>query len=99
MVGLNEGGVAVAGGRVGVAEREVNSETKEDLVVNVHMLTHRLVRVQGNYFTFNNCDGTLSCRFNEVTVYFSDGAVSLHPLNIIFSGEVLDDLKLFVPIV
>jgi hypothetical protein len=99
MVGLGEGGVAVAGGRVRVAEREINSETEEDLVVDVYMLTHRLIGVQGDYFTFNDCDRTLSCCFDKVAVYFSDSAVSLHPLNIVVSWKVLDNLELLVPIV
>lgn len=99
MVGLSEGGIAVAGGRVGVAEREIHCETEEDLVVDVDMLTHGLVRVQRDDFTFDNCDRTLSCCVDKVTVHFSDSAVSLHPLNIVVDWEVLDNLEFLVPIV
>ncbi len=99
MVGLGEGGVAVAGGRVRVAEGKVYCETEEDLVVDIHVLTHCLVRVQWDDFTFDDCDRTLSCGFDKVTVHFSDSAVSLHPLNIVVDWEVLDNLEFFVPIV
>jgi hypothetical protein len=99
MIRLGEGWVAVAGRGVRVTQWEINSETEENLVINVDVLAHRLVRVQRDDLTLDNGHGTFSRSFDEVTVHFSDSAVSLHSLDIVLAGEVLDNLELFVPVV
>lgn len=98
VIRLGEWRVRIAGCGVRVAERDVDGEREENLVVDVDVLSHWLVRVQGYYFTFDNGDRSLGCGFDKVTVHFSDSTVFLHPLNVVINWEVLDDLELFVPI-
>ena len=99
MVRLGERWIAVACGGVCVAEWQVNCKAEEYLVVDIDMLAHRLVRVEGHDLSLDNCSCSLSGSFKEVSVDFSDSSVSLHSLHVILTGKVLNYLELFVPVV
>lgn len=99
MVRLGVRGITLQSGVVFVARGLINSETEEDLVVNVDMLAKGLIWVQRLNLAFNKSHGTGSRSSSEVCVDIRYSSVSLHSLNEVLTGEVLHNLELFVPVV
>jgi hypothetical protein len=77
----------------------VDGETEEDLVVNVDVLAKGLIGVQWRNFTFDKGSCTSSGCLKEIIVDFGYGTVLLHSLDEVLSGEVLNNLEFFIPVV
>ena len=98
VVGLRIAWERIARGQIFVGGGEVNGVREEDLVVDVDMLLHGLVRVQRRQLSFDDGLCTSGGRLQEVGVDLVDCSLLLDPLVDVFSWELVHDLELFVPV-
>ena len=98
VVCLRPAWIVLLGCKITEAIFEINSITKEDVIVNIHLSICRFIWVEWSQIALGYSNSSFSSCFKEIVVNLLYCSVSLCSLCNIFLWEVLDNLIFFVPV-